>query len=89
MKYVGIFAALIALGFLEAFTTVTLWSWFLVPFGVAQIGYVHAYGLGIISSYVMGARGLTGKKPVSVSLAMGFMVSVVCLVMGFVTHSFM
>lgn len=89
MKYIGIFAAFIILGFLSAFTTVTLWGWFIVPFGVAQIGYVHAYGLGIISSYVMGTRGLTGKKPVSESLAMGFMVSVMCLLMGFVTHSFM
>ena len=36
---------------LSAYTLMMLWTWFLVPLGVASIGMVHAYGLSILIKY--------------------------------------
>ena len=89
MKYVGIFTMMVVLGFVSAFTGATLWGWFVVPLGMAQISYVHAYGLGIVGSFVLGMRGINGKKPMGETLAEGFLVSAACLLFGFGAHIFM
>lgn len=89
MKYVGLFAMIVLLMFLSAFTGATLWAWFIVPFGVAQISYVHAYGLGIIGSFVLGTRGIVAGRPMSETLTEGFIVCAGCLLFGFGAHSFM
>ena len=89
MKYVGLFAMLVALMLTSAFTGATLWGWFIIPLGIAQISYVHAYGLGIVGSFMLGTRGIAGKKPFGETLVEGFMVCAACLLFGYGAHLFM
>jgi hypothetical protein len=58
LAIVGMVAFIAALCFYHAFVLATLWTWFIVPLGVAKIGYAHAYGLSLIPSVILGTRGL-------------------------------
>jgi hypothetical protein len=42
----------VSVWFSEAFLFLMLWSWFLVPLGVPNISYVHAFGIYILWSFI-------------------------------------
>ena len=48
MKLLSVLAALPFLALLHAVVIRTLWGWFVVPLGVPDVGYAHAYGIAII-----------------------------------------
>lgn len=43
---------LFAAGVLGAFVLVQLWAWFMLPLGVPAIGVAHAYGIGVIATFL-------------------------------------
>jgi hypothetical protein len=50
----GFFLALSLL--LHGWATYKLWSWFIVPLGVPEIGFFHALGIVIFVGFVAGFR---------------------------------
>lgn len=91
--FVGILA-FIVLVFLSAFTVSTLWGWFLVPLGLPVIGMVHAYGLGLVATYITGTTNLAVRaskqdKGYYESIVTGLLIPCFTLLFGYVTHSFM
>ena len=79
---------MILLALFGAFTISTLWGWFVVPFGVQQIGLAHAYGLSIIANVFMGTRGLTDQKSGEVLVA-GVVMNIFALIFGGIAVQFM
>ena len=49
---IPIFLAMIALLFLTAYILTQFWGWFIVPFGIKQIGLYHAMGIMLIVSFL-------------------------------------
>ena len=56
MKVIGLLILGVAIGLLNAWGITLLWKWYVVPFGIIQIGIVHAYGLGLIYSIFKGYK---------------------------------
>ena len=84
------FVGLFCLGlFLNALALVCLWSWYLVPLGVGEIGYVQAMGIGLIFSLVRGTR--TRKRDYDVCSEAGLVLTtpLVVLLFGWVIHFLM
>lgn len=54
MKHLGmlVFASLLGLisGSVKALVATDVWAWFVVPLGLPQIGYFHAWGLCVASA---------------------------------------
>ena len=42
----------VSVWFSEAFLFLMLWRWFLIPLGVPNISYVHAFGIYIFWSFI-------------------------------------
>ena len=85
---IGMVAVLVILALFGAFTISTLWAWFVVPLGVKSIGMAHAYGLSVIVSVFMGARGLGGQDSKTV-LIQGVLVNIFALIFGGIAVNFM
>jgi len=51
-KIIAIIVLTILSIFVGAWAFSTLWSWFIVPIGLPAIGYAHAYGLMIVTSFL-------------------------------------
>lgn len=79
---------MILLALFGAFTISTLWSWFVVPFGVQAISLAHAYGLSVLASVFMSTRGLVEQKT-AVTLTQGVMLNIFALLFGFIAVQFM
>lgn len=79
---------MILLALFGAFTISTLWSWFVVPFGVQTISLAHAYGLSVLASVFMSTRGLVEQKA-AVTLTQGVMLNIFALLFGFIAVQFM
>lgn len=79
---------MILLALFGAFTISTLWSWFVVPFGVQAISLAHAYGLSVLVSVFMSTRGLVQQKA-AVTLAQGVILNIFALLFGFIAVQFM
>jgi hypothetical protein len=79
---------MILLALFGAFTISTLWSWFVVPFGVQTISLAHAYGLSVLASVFMSIRGLSNTKAAD-ALTQGVMLNIFALLLGFITVQFM
>lgn len=92
MKYVGYIASIVVLALLGAFTVSTLWSWFIVPFGLPAIGYAHAYGVMTFINFFLAAINVnTQKKEADINhtIAVGFSINFFALLFGWIAHSFM
>lgn len=79
---------MILLALFGAFTISTLWSWFVVPFGVQAISLAHAYGLSVLASVFMSTRGLGNTKATD-TLMTGVVLNVFALLFGFIAVQFM
>ena len=79
---------MILLALFGAFTISTLWSWFVVPFGVQTISLAHAYGLSVLASVFMSTRGLNNTKAAD-TLTQGVMLNIFALLFGFIAVQFM
>jgi len=64
LKIVGGFTALVAMAFYSAVAVTLGWSWFVVPFGLPEIGYAHALGISGLMSLLTyhGSPEAKGKK---------------------------
>ena len=49
-----VLAIAIPIGILKAFVLSVLWGWFIVPFGIVDIGIVHAWGIILVGSIFNG-----------------------------------
>lgn len=50
---------IICSGIIRAYTITCLWAWFIVPFGVVQIGLAWAFGISIIAALL--TKDLSGS----------------------------
>lgn len=69
-----------------------LWGWFMVPIGLAPIGKAHAFGISVVASLLL-ANKADKVVPSDISvvgrMATSMTVSLVCLGIGWLAHSFM
>lgn len=100
LKFLGGLVLFAISATLSAYTLMMLWTWFLVPLGVASIGMIHAYGLSILVKYATmqgsdilvvgknkkGAVGYFSSSEISV---MNIVLSLVLLGLGFTAAQFM
>lgn len=78
------------MGVYHAFVLSTLWAWFVVPLGVAKIGMAHAYGLALIPTTVIGARGLYSPEDKRTEAAVAaIVIPAVALLFGWIALGFM
>jgi hypothetical protein len=71
-----------------------LWGWFFVPLGIQPIRVIHAIGIGttvslLTSSAPRGKDEREAKEKMASSIAFLFVVPLVCIVIGWIVHSFM
>ena len=55
----GLFGIILS-AFISMVVLVDLWSWFIVPFGVMEIGYAHAYGLALAIGFL--TQGISNER---------------------------
>ena len=80
-----VLAIAIPIGILKAFVLSVLWGWFIVPFGIVDIGIVHAWGIILVGSIFNGIAKDEIKitsKLVSQSIAQPIAV----LAIGYILH---
>lgn len=82
------------LALFTGFTVSVLWGWFIVPLGVAQIGFAHAYGISLLGSVLMSTRGLNtngegGWVTVATGVAAGLVINLLALLLGWIAVGFM
>ena len=85
----GIVGVMIVLALFSAFTVSTLWTWFIVPFGVQSIGMAHAYGIALFASLLQGTRGLSNSEGATSVLVQGVMLNIITLIFGGIAVQFM
>ena len=51
-KYAAVTVLVIGVWFSEAFLFLLLWGWFIVPLGVPNITYAHAFGIYLLWSFI-------------------------------------
>lgn len=83
---------------LNALVIMSLWSWFVVPLGVASMEYWHAYGFGLWLSLIglftlppdsaLAMRGMPERDKVVVALVK-VVASALILATGFAAHVLM
>jgi hypothetical protein len=79
-----------ALAVFTGFTVSVLWGWFIVPLGVAQIGFAHAYGISLLGSVLMSTRGLNiNGEGGWTTAAVGILINLLALLFGWVAVGFM
>ena len=68
-----------------------LWAWFIVPFGVSEIGLWHATGISLIVTMltVHSVKSDGTKEEELESLLASIIYPLIFLVMGYIYHSFM
>lgn len=73
LKIIGGFASLVAMAFYSAIALTLGWSWFVVPFGLPDIGYAHALGISGLMSLLTYHRSPSEKgKSFTESVIEGF-----------------
>ena len=86
----GLLLVVFVLAVFTGFTVSVLWGWFIVPLGVAQIGFAHAYGISLLGSALMSTRGLnTNGEGGWVTVATGIVINRLSLLRGWVAVGFM
>lgn len=90
LAILGLVALVAVMALYNAFVLATLWAWFVVPLGAAQIGIAHAYGLSLIPTVILTSRGLYSpedKRTESYVAAM--MLPAAALLFGWIAVGFM
>jgi uncharacterized membrane protein len=80
------------LALFTGFTVSVLWGWFIVPLGMAQIGFAHAYGISLLGSVMMSTRGINMAGDGTngwTTAAVGIVINLLALLLGWVTVGFM
>lgn len=77
---------LFVLGLWEAVAVKLLWSWFMVPLGLAALSYWHAYGIVLLVSLVTHTSTDADLKR---RLLNSILLPVVSIVFGALVHAFM
>jgi|SRR5690606_6413695 len=78
------------LALFTGFTVSVLWGWFIVPLGVAQIGFAHAYGISLMGSVLMSTRGLNNNDEGGwMTVAAGILINLLALLFGWIAVGFM
>ncbi|EGU3395831.1 hypothetical protein H3J60_004559 [Salmonella enterica] len=72
-----------------AYSLTLLWSWFIVPFGIADITFPWAIGLFCIVSLVKGISLSDKESEIWSLLAKNFALISLTVVFGFIAHKFM
>ena len=78
--------------FLRGWALIWLWTWFLVPFGLPQIGFWHACGISLtvaFLTYEYNKDSEDAKQEAIVGLFKSIFISVIALGVGFVYQLFM
>lgn len=72
------------------FTVSVLWGWFLVPLGLAKIGFAHAYGISLFGSVLLSTRGINASgKGETKLIVTGIGINLLALLLGWVAVGFM
>jgi hypothetical protein len=85
--------------FLNAYTLLCLWLWFIVPLGVPAIGLVHAMGIMLIKGFMMAKylpkdqeedeEPATKIGKLKGSLVFTYTMPIIALGVGYIFQSFM
>lgn len=83
--------------FLNAYTFLCLWLWFIVPFGVPAIGLVHAMGILLVKGFLMAKYAPVQEdvepeekvEKLKGSLAYTYLMPLIALGVGYLFQSFM
>ena len=95
----GLLFTMLISSLFRGFVLAKMWLWFIVPFGVLELGVVHAIGLSLLVSFLTYQHDAKEEKKKSESssfgeiLLQGFIVanmySAIVWGMGAIVHSFM
>ena len=78
------------LAIVRGFVLSYLWTWFLVPFGLPEIGVAWAIGLSMIVAYLTHEGAYTGPADEAWGKFAGSLFSpFLLLLFGYIVHSFM
>lgn len=96
--FLGCILMLVLLPFsilLRAFVLTQLWAWFVVPFGIVQIGLAWAYGLSTaVAMFTQHSSPKSSEdeeisKLVARFMGMAFGMPLLCWLAGWICHMFM
>lgn len=83
---------------IQAWTLMALWKWYMVPFGLPSLGYFHALGLTILSTYFQketlatltteASKGEDAQAKVFVKGMTIIALTLACLFFGWIIHFF-
>ncbi len=82
-------ALIIALSLWRGFVLSYLWTWFLVPLGVPDIGIIHAIGISMIASFLTSQYINNKDADKWGSIAFTTLVPFFALVFGAIAHAWM
>jgi hypothetical protein len=80
---------IVVMALFSTFTVSTLWTWFIVPFGVQSISMAHACGIGLFASLLQGTRGINNNGGSTKMLVQGVMLNILALIFGGIALQFM
>lgn len=72
-----------------AYAVTIMWGWFIVPFGIEQIGKAHAWGLSIFISMFLYSIKAQSTKDLETILANAFLTPLVSLGLGWIAQELM
>lgn len=90
-KVVGATVWMVVGSLLNAFTFWALWGWFLVPIGAPPITYAHAYGIGLLATWLGMIASLVPKEreKIGVTIVAKTITNGLLLAAGAIVHAAM
>lgn len=86
----AIFAIAIPIGMAQAYVLMSLWGWFVVPLGVAALGFWHAFGLSILIHFVQKQNYVSDEESVLGKVVLKWLLGLVgAYGFGYVAHLLM
>jgi hypothetical protein len=84
-----IVAGVVVLSIARGFVLSYLWQWFVVPFGLPNIGVAHAIGISLIVSFLTYEGAKTDNKDVAEAISGPVIQLVVVFAFGWLVHAIM
>lgn len=72
-----------------AFVLAVLWGWFVVPFGVQDIGMAHAYGLAVLVTMVAKNLRRDSDRSIWEDIGLRLLACGIFLLFGWIAHLLM
>ena len=85
----GVVLLVAASAVLRGFVLSVLWGWFVVPLGVPDIGIAWSIGLAALISMITHQDVKTEDRELGVAIGIAIATPLMCLLFGWIAHSFM